>query len=99
MTDHNARRQAADDIRNIMASAPGRRFVWRLIDGAGTFRAAFAGDAWTTAYNEGRRAVGIALMLEAQRVASAEYVLMLTEQAQAAHVAGLLRSQGQTDGE
>jgi hypothetical protein len=73
------RRKQDEDLRHVLAEPQGRRLLWRLIDSAGTFGASYAGEPQATAFNEGRRSVGIALMLEAQRVAQARYVQMLQE--------------------
>lgn len=78
------RRQADDDLVDVMRSAAGRRFVWRFIDTeAGVFGGAFASGTVASpeqlTFNEGRRAVGIELMREAQRVATADYILMIQE--------------------
>lgn len=68
------------DIRRVMSDAGGRRFVWWMLDGvAGAFGPSFSGDALQTAYKEGRRSVGLALLVEAQRVCPAYYVDMLRE--------------------
>lgn len=73
-------RQQRADLRAVMSTPAGRRFIWRLIDEvAGVF-----GPSWTgsseTFYREGRRAVGIDLMREVQRTCPAEYVHALNEE-------------------
>jgi hypothetical protein len=74
------REQAANDIRTVMATVEGRRLLWHLIDStAGVFSASYGGDALSTAYNEGRRGVGIELMQAIQQVASADYMRALHE--------------------
>lgn len=58
-----------DDLRHVMSSPQGRRVIFRLIQGlANVMGGSYAGEATATAFNEGRRAVGIGLMLEVQRV-------------------------------
>lgn len=79
-----ARRQLEKDIREVMAAPAGRRFVWMLINNmAGVFGGTFTGEALGGAFGEGRRAVGIALMQEVQRVSPASYVEMVREQLEA----------------
>lgn len=68
------------DLRAVLGTEAGRRFVWRLIDGSGVFSQSYAGEALANAFNEGRRAVGIALMQESQTVSSRLYVEMLAEE-------------------
>lgn len=68
------------DLRAVMSMPQGRRFVWWLIDAVGgTFSPSYAEDGLNTAYNEGRRAVGIGLMTEVQRVVPESYLTMLRE--------------------
>lgn len=75
-----ARRQAEDDIRNVLGTPAGRRLLWRIIAGSSAaFGPSFTADALTTAYNEGRRAVGIDLLVQCQKAAPVDYVKMLTE--------------------
>lgn len=81
--EEKAHQQRAD-LERVLSSPEGRRFVWRVITAAGTFGASFTGELATGAYAEGRRAVGIALMQEAQRVAPALYLQMLHEEIDAA---------------
>lgn len=92
--------RAADDLRAVMALAEGRRFIWDLIERAGVFGPSYASDAGATAYNEGRRAVGIALLTRVQQDAPDAYALALNEalaeakaDAHARHAAELAASQ------
>lgn len=93
--DADEARRKDDDLRDALSTPNGRRFVWRLIEGAGAVKASFAGDGTTTAYNEGRRAVGLALMLEAQRVDADAFVRMFSEQVAAASSATARRRQAE----
>lgn len=74
----NAAREVLD-LRAVMSSPQGRRFVWRLLDAAGVFSASYTADPNSTAYAEGRRAMGLWLMREAQTVARDPYVAMVRE--------------------
>ena len=84
-TQDDARRQREEDVKAMLSTPAGRRWLWHVLDGvAGLFGGSFSGEgALTSAYNEGRRAVGVALMTEAQRIAPARYVEMVTEQSRA----------------
>ena len=78
-----ARHQRATDFRAVMDLPAGRRFVWRYLNELGVFSGSYApGDALATAYNEGRRAAGLQLQVELQRLAAPQYVRMLTEAVQ-----------------
>lgn len=75
------RQKFADaDLRSVMSTPAGRRFVWRLLTQAGLQGSSFASDPLTTAYNEGRRSVAISLLREAQRAAPELYTQALREQ-------------------
>lgn len=75
-----ARRERANDMRAVMLTAAGRRFVWRYLNECGVFGASYQpGDALATAFNEGRRAAALALQKDLQRLAAPEYVRMMNE--------------------
>lgn len=94
----DARLQREEDLRAVMATAAGRRFVWRLLDEvAGTLGPSFAGEApLSTAFGEGRRAVGIAVMGDVQRVAPEQYVAMLMERLESQRKAAAERDSEKT---
>lgn len=48
------RDQWLEDIKFVMSSAAGRRFVWGLLEMGNIFRVCFTGNS-TTFYNEGKR--------------------------------------------
>lgn len=81
MTREEAKQLLDVDLRVVMGTAPGRRFVWRLLEQSGLHSASFGGsDTHATAYNEGRRSVAMALMREVQRVCPELWVLMVRDQ-------------------
>jgi len=78
------RQQLDADIRAVMETQAGRRVVWWLLDGvAGLHGPSFAGEATATAYNEGRRSVGIDVMQAVQRLTKPAYLLMVEERMRA----------------
>ena len=75
-----ALRQMTDDLRWLLSDPRGRRLFWGLLDKVcGVFASSFAGDPLATAHGEGRRRVGIELMLRAQREQPRLYALGLAE--------------------
>lgn len=83
-------------FRDVMTTKPGRRFVWRLITGTcRTFGPSFSVDDRNTNLNEGRRAVGIDLMTEAQDHADL-YLQMLTECIQADTIESVVRREAES---
>lgn len=62
-----------------MATPAGRRFVWRLLEQAGLLSPSYTEPPTGAAYNEGRRAVAIALLKEVQRVCPDSYATSVEE--------------------
>ncbi len=50
------------DIRFILVSKEGRRFIWKFLSDAGVFRRSYNGDSNGTLFNEGRRSIGLDLL-------------------------------------
>lgn len=83
--DELERRNYERDMRVVMSKPEGRRFVWRILSGyCCTFEKSFNGNADTTIYREGRRAVGVELMQEVQRLEPHAYIEMVQERLRAA---------------
>lgn len=74
-----AKAQSEADLVSVMSTPAGRRFVWRLLQGAGITAASIAADTHETAFNEGRRAFGLRLMAEVQALARTHYLTMMHE--------------------
>ena len=72
-------RRYVDDLRVVMSTPEGRRFVWDLFEDV--FKPSFiAGAADVSAFNEGARHRALALFFRAQQVAPDLYVTALNEQ-------------------
>jgi hypothetical protein len=57
-----ADRTKEEILRGIMSLPPGRAWMLALLGSCGLFQTTFTGDAQKTAFNEGRRSVGLELM-------------------------------------
>lgn len=53
--------QEADDLRSVLATEQGRRFMWRLLTQTGVFKSTFTGDN-ETFFLEGQRNIGLFLL-------------------------------------
>lgn len=73
------RLQRADDMRAVMGTVSGRRFIWRLLNEAGLFSSSYTGEAISGAYGEGKRAVAVKLMADLQAESKDAYVTMVAE--------------------
>ncbi len=47
-----------DDLKKILGTPEGLRFLWRLLEIAGIYRTTFTGNS-NSFFNEGRRSVGL----------------------------------------
>ena len=87
-TSRNAKREtawfedriASDDLKWLMSSRRGRRIMWSLLERAGVWRLSFTTNAMQTAFNEGRRNEGLALIAAIHELCPERYVEMLQEQ-------------------
>lgn len=57
-------------LRVILKLQPagGRMYLWRVLEDAGLFETTFHSDPHQTAFNEGRRALGVEMMKDIQQV-------------------------------
>lgn len=78
----NAERTLVDDIKWVMSSPRGRRFVWWLMGLTGVKRSSFNNSGSITAFNEGQRNIGLTLEAWVTDHCHPSYVTMLEEQRQ-----------------
>ncbi|ABN42244.1 gp39 [Sodalis phage phiSG1] len=79
MTPEQRRQRQIDDVKQVMSSESGRRFVWRLLEQAGVFRTSFTGETNSTMFREGNRNAGLALFNEVFGLCPALYLKMAAE--------------------
>lgn len=70
--------QQINDLRRLMDTDYGRRFVWRLLGQAGTFQLSFTGNS-ETFFNEGRRSLGTELYGQLHEHCLDQYLVMMHE--------------------
>ncbi|BCS54773.1 hypothetical protein [Geobacter sp. SVR] len=74
------REQQIDDMKAVMSTPEGRRFIWRQLGEAGVFRPSFvAGSPDTTSFNEGSRNCGLLLLAEIMSEAPENFLIMQKE--------------------
>ena len=72
--------EALDEaVRWLLGDARGRLVAWWLLEQAGVFRTSFAGAAEHTAFNEGRRDLGLRLLHRVMDVDADAYLRMVKE--------------------
>ena len=74
------RQNEESDIKWLMSSKRGRRFVWRLLEQAGVFRSSFNTNAMTMSFSEGNRNYGLQLLNLIHTLCPELYPTMIKEQ-------------------
>lgn len=59
-----AREREIADLGEVLNTAAGQRLVWRLLSAAGIYRQSYVPDSGDTAFNEGRRSIGLMLIAD-----------------------------------
>ena len=78
-TAKTARLERNEDFRWLMGQQRGRRFVWELLAKAGLFRSSLGTSPELTAFNEGRRDLGLAVLADLMRLCPEQYARMQAE--------------------
>jgi len=73
------RQEATNDIIAVMNTAPGRRYIWRLLESARVFGSSYAHQSNQTFFREGQRNVGLAIFT-AVLAASPELFLLMQKE-------------------
>lgn len=66
-------------LKALMKTRDGRAWVWGHLSDCGVFESSYAATTHDTAYNEGRRNVGLKLLFELQSHVFQQYQLMEAE--------------------
>jgi len=76
--EKNRREQELNDVRNVLNSAFGRRFVWRLLEFSGIYKTSFTGNSHTF-FNEGMRNIGLSIMTDINEACPEQLITMMKE--------------------
>lgn len=79
LRDRMAREQALADLRSVMDTPAGRRFMWALLGDCGLYRASFNNSGSITAFNEGQRDIGLRLVARITQDCPEQYLAMQGE--------------------
>lgn len=71
------------DLRQVIETKSGRRFLFSLMSASGTFEKTFTGSSQSY-FNEGRRSIGLELFHEVMDMEPDKFVAMWKEDKQAA---------------
>lgn len=75
----NPQLELENDVRSVMSTVQGRRFVWYLLGIAHTFESTFAANALTMSFLSGQRDFGLRLLALIMEVDQESYLLMQRE--------------------
>ena len=79
------REEEINDLRAVLSSVSGRRFIWRLLERGGVFRSSFNAESDSyTAFNEGRRNLGLLVLNDILETDPDAFTLMQRESVEAA---------------
>lgn len=82
------REEETGDLRAVLSSVSGRRFIWRLLECGGVFRSSFNAESDSyTAFNEGRRNLGLLVLNDILEADPDAFTLMQRESVEAAVLA------------
>ena len=73
------RQKEISDVKRILKTPEGRRYVWRLMSECGVFRSSFQLNSNQTAFNEGKRDMGLGILSEVIEADSTAYAKMQNE--------------------
>lgn len=72
------RERELEDVRFLLNTKEGRRFLWRLLSLTGLFQSSFTGNS-TTFFKEGSRNIGLQVLADINDANPEGYLLMLKE--------------------
>lgn len=74
-----ARQLELEEIKWVLSSKGGRKFLWRWLGKCGVYSLSFNQHNSVMSFNEGKRSIGNELMLEINEADSKAFVLMMQE--------------------
>lgn len=76
-----------DDLRAVLSTPEGRRWLWRVLEATAAFRASYDPDnPIRMGFSEGRRSVGLWLLAELQHAAPEAFASLIAETYQASQL-------------
>ncbi len=75
----NRRKQFISDLKDVMASKPGRKLLSEMLKKAGVFGGGFIENERAMYFREGERNAGLRLLNDMMEADNSAYIKMLTE--------------------
>lgn len=73
------RQKEINDVRTILKTPEGRRYYWKLLGKCGIFRSSFTPNSNLTAFNEGKRDIGLDALIEINEADGSAFAQMQNE--------------------
>jgi hypothetical protein len=77
-TEKFLRDQEIADVKFLLSTQQGRRYIWKHMSNAGIYNTSFTGNS-TTFFNEGKRDIGLKMLAEVMEASPESYVQMMKE--------------------
>jgi hypothetical protein len=75
----NRKDREISDLQSVLKKPEGRRVVYKILCECGVFKASFTMNSMTTAFNEGKRDIGLGLLAQLDLAEPQIYSQMLKE--------------------
>lgn len=79
LKDQLRKEREDDDLKQVMSTEYGRRFVWKILSASGVFHSSFSSDPYSTYFKEGARNRGLELFNSVLSVCHDLYLVMAEE--------------------
>ncbi|SUC42068.1 Bbp19 family protein [Providencia stuartii] len=79
LKDQIRKEREDDDLKQVMSTEYGRRFVWKILSASGVFHSSFSSDPYSTYFKEGARNRGLELFNSVLSVCPDLYLVMAEE--------------------
>lgn len=73
------REEEVEHLRSVLGTVSGRAVLWRLLSDCGIYRLSYHNNPQETAFREGKRSHGLALLADIQQAVPSAYVQMQQE--------------------
>lgn len=73
------REQELEDVRSLLATQHGRRFIWRYLSACGVFTSSWNHSGSIMCFNEGQRNIGLKLLSDVNEASPDAYLVMMKE--------------------
>lgn len=73
------RQKEIEDVKKILEKPEGRRYLWRMLRECGIFSNSFTLNSNQTAFNEGKRDIGLAMLIDINEADKTAFAKMQNE--------------------